>query len=91
MKQKEFCRLQGISYYKFKYWKKKRFNKNHNSEIKTKETELSAARFIPMEIQTQPKPATSVTKVQINYPNGISVHFNSEIELEQLQSLIKSY
>jgi len=87
MPQKDFCKAEGINYYKFKYWrtiqKKEAINQTPQNNHEPNEQ-----RFIPIE---KPKEKISFGGMQINYPNGVSITCSAQTNKEQLSELIKLY
>lgn len=85
--QKDFCKVEGINYYKFKYWRtiqrKEAANLTPPNNHKPKEQ-----CFIPIEKITE---KTSFEGIQINYPNGVSITCSAQTKKEQLSELIKLY
>lgn len=67
--QKNFCKAEGINYYKFKYWRTIQ-KKEVGNQAPQNNHKLKEQRFIPIE---KPKEQTSFEGMQINYPNGVSI------------------
>lgn len=86
MKQKDFCRSEGINYYKFKYWKTQYI---HEQELnQQKQSNNMARKFIPIE---EPAQENLFLGVELTFPNGVKLSVNQNISVQEIQNLIKLY
>lgn len=86
---KTFCKQHNISYYSFKHWKYRQRDEklakgigpgeNRNNEEKGK--------FLPMQIEA---PQT-IPGYVISFPNGVQLNCPSNMEVDDLSKLIKSF
>jgi hypothetical protein len=86
---KAFCKKHELSYYSFKYWKYRQ-----RDELSTISTNFSGCmnksengRFLPIQIEAQPL----VSDIVINFPNGVQLSCPSNVRLNDLATLIKSF
>lgn len=85
---KAFCKEHNISYYSFKYWKYRQRDENSSSISRELACNTSKdGQFLPMQISTGPL----VSDFVVNFPNGVQLNCSSDIRLEDLSKLIKSY
>ena len=85
LNQKEFCKAEGINYYKFKYWK----------------TQQSKDQHFSAPIQVEPKPGfievgvpdfeNTISGLVISFPNGVRLNCNQGLQASQIKELIKLY
>lgn len=92
LNQKEFCQKNGVNYFAFKYWNKKRKleGKIKNGSKKEQPPASHAPnknKFIPVAIL----PKLKSYSLCITYPNGVQVTCPEEIELELFKKLIQIY
>lgn len=84
--QKAYCKQQGVSYSRFKYWAKK-----YRKELKANNGTDSSPGFIPVKVQPYPEIQTQGPVVNILhflYPNGIQVMCSERVNPEVLKTLI---
>ncbi len=89
LNMKTFCIEQNISYYSFKYWKyRQRDEKSSRTSefLEDKNTE-ELGKFLPMQINTHP----IVSGYVVNFPNGVQLNCPSNVGLDSLSKLIKSF
>lgn len=90
--QKEFCQKNGVNYFAFKYWNKKRKLEGEiNNGLKKEQPSASLTentdKFIPIIISQKLRSSG----LCITYPNMVQVTCPEEIELEQFKKLIQIY
>lgn len=73
---RDFCSIKGIHPSNFYYWAKR--------QRSTDET-----GFLPVTISKQAAQTISQQKVEIVYPNGVSLRFSSEVDIRMLSQLIR--
>ncbi len=73
---KDFCAIKGIHPSNFYYWAKRH---------RTTQEEA----FVPVMIAKQGDRTLSQQKVEIVYPNGVSLRLSSEIDIRLLSQLIR--
>ncbi len=89
----EFCRSEGVSAPSFYSWKRAL----GGSEAKAKKAERSGARrvtgrisgmsasFVPVQITEEPR----LAKIQVVWPNGLSVHVPGECDPAEVQAVLQ--
>jgi hypothetical protein len=75
-----WCKKQGISLSKFKYWYKK---------WKSQKSKDCSGNFI--EIAHCGPASTMLEKVSVRFPNGINLDFNSNVDPHVLLTLVKQF
>lgn len=85
LNQKEFCKAEGINYYKFKYWKtqqskEQRFNTQNQVESKPGFIEVGVTDFEKI-----------ISGLEITFPNGVRLNCNQGLQATQIKELIKLY
>jgi len=75
--QSIFCNKNGIRVYQFCYWKRKQ-----SKQARSKEG------FGLLQVQPKSKTKQSDQKIEIRYPNGISIHLSSGVSLSFIRNLI---
>lgn len=86
MKQKEFCRCEGISYYKFKYWKTRFAREQCLLPRSTNKEEPGS--FIPV----LPAGVEGFYRgIELTYPNGVKLSFSQDISVHSITNLVKLY
>ncbi len=80
--QKAICEEAGISFHVFKYWLKKQ-----RAEQAADASENKNGKFFPITVKT----SINFEKLQIVYPNGVTVNCTQTLTLHQLKELIKLY
>lgn len=85
--QKEFCKAEGINFYKFKYWRTQ-LKKESSPKQATSKPKPDRQEFIPIAIENK---ETTFTGLQIKYPNGVLITCPPNTGKEQLSELIKLY
>ena len=83
--QKEFCKAEGINFYRFKYW---RTQLKKAKEIATLPATTIKEEFIPIEV---PKFQSDLPEVEITYPNNTKISFGKGIQADQVKELIKLF
>jgi len=78
--KKTFAREQGLTISKFKYWHDKYKNRN----VVAKKEKVEEKTFIPLDVLS-PSPAD---KIEIHYPNGVSVLLSSTLSMDEVKSFI---
>lgn len=85
LSQKAFCKVEGINYYKFKYWK----TQYQNEQKLTDKNQVDVQKdFIALEI---PNIKTLISGIEINFPNGVKLCCDQGLEPNQLSELIKLF
>ena len=85
LNQKEFCSQEGINYYKFKYWKSRQSKEQGSVEPKQP---TSQPGFIPI---TVPENRSTMSGLEITFPNGVKLNFSQGLEPSQLIKLINLF
>jgi len=83
--QKDFCKKEGINYYKFKYWKTQQ-NKEHRV-VKQSNVDLPQD-FISVNISSLEK---YFSGVEITFPNGVRLNCEQGLQADQIKELIKFF
>ena len=86
MKQKEFCRQEGISYYKFKYWKT-HYTRNQDLNQQPQNYDNSH-HFISLEVSNA---ENLFSGIELTFPNGVKLSISQRITTQEVKSLIKLY
>ena len=86
MKQKDFCRSEGINYYKFKYWKTQ-YTREHEF-IQQKQGSKESRDFIPIEIPSQ---ESLFSGIELTFPNGVKLTVNQSISSHEIKNLLELY
>ena len=73
---RDFCSIKGIHPSNFYYW-----TKRHRSS--------DEAGFVPVTISKPTVNSSLQQKVEIVYPNGVSLRFSSEVDIRMLSQLIR--
>jgi hypothetical protein len=86
---KSFCKKHNISYYSFKYWKYRQRDESSKNVVNSQGAWPSPedGKFLPMQIEKQ----QTVSGFVINFPNGVQLNCSSNVRLDELSELIKSY
>ena len=82
LKQKDFCRREGINYYTFKYWKTQ-YTREH--EFIQQKPDNS---FISIESPVQ---EDLFSGIELTFPNGVKLSCNSGLQSDQVKQLIKLF
>ena len=80
--QKAICEEAGISFHAFTYWLKKQ-----RAEQAADVPENKNGRFFPLTVET----SINFEKLQIVYPNGVTINCPQTLTPNQLKELIKLY
>lgn len=87
LKQKDFCKAEGINFYKFKYWRTQL--KNGTRPFQTVDKPKSdKSGFITVAVENN---KATFAGVQIQYPNGVLITCPANTDKKQLRELIKLY
>jgi len=85
LNQKEFCKAEGINYYKFKYWKTQHSKELLFAQQKQPESESG---FIPV---TMPIIEDTISGLELSFPNGVKLNCNQGLQPAQIKELIKLF
>jgi len=85
LNQKEFCRLEGINYYRFKYWKTQQKKEQQSPHQKQSEQKPD---FIPVTI---PVFGNDISGIELTYPNGVKLSFTHSVSVQALKTLVKFF
>ena len=87
--QKDICKEAGVSFHVFKYWQKKQNIENDQREdAKKNNLQIqNIGTFIPLTA----KPIPDFRKLQIEYPNGVTITCPGSITANQIKELIKLF
>lgn len=80
--KKETCANHGIAIHVFDYWLRKYRNEKPALNDNIKGTKDNIGGFIPIEINSPSH--LPAEKIEIHYPNGISVHLPPQLSMEQI-------
>lgn len=85
LSQKEFCKAEGVNYYKFKYWRTHKHQEQKSSHQKPFKPKSD---FLPIEVSGyQPV----IPGIELTFPNGVKLSFKQGVEPNQIKELIKLY
>jgi hypothetical protein len=85
LNQKEFCKAEGINYYKFKYWKTQLAKEQHFAKQKQIKPEPD---FIPVTVSNH---RDTITGLEVIFPNGVKLSCNQGFQPSQIKELIHLY
>ena len=85
LSQKEFCKAEGVNYYKFKYWKTRQHQEQKSSRQKPIKPKPD---FIPVSMSGF---KSSGSSIEITFPNGVKLSCDQNMQPGQLIELIKLF
>lgn len=77
--QAQFCKQQGISYYKFQYWCKK-LRKQNNVQ------QQPERHFIRLKVK---EPVHTAAAIEIHFPGGERLFFHQAVEAAYIKNLLR--
>ena len=81
-------KLDGISYEKMRYWKRKLQSSSLNVLTSLPDSPTNTSDFIPIDI---PNPLTELEGFEILYPNQVKLNCPSHVSLSTLKTLINLF
>lgn len=87
--QRRFCEEQNLPLSTFQYWLK-HYRQHKNSELDRLDNRHATAGFIPVKIKNR-NPTFLHSGCVIEFPNGVIVRFQGDIDPEQILSLIRNF